>query len=113
MQLQTLLQSTHCLVMLLSKPFTIISVILLSSVVDAKKQCGFVCNDWDFGFGNETIEELLTTALKKEGPADGICLTKDKLILNGTEFGLPTQCICADVPTDTCKTSNHQSESLS
>lgn len=80
---------------------TIFSTIGFYSLTVAKKQCGFVCTEWDWGFGNETINELVIAALKKEGPPDGICLKKDKWILYGTDFGLPTKCVCVDIPTDT------------
>lgn len=83
--------------------FAIFSIILLSSRAEAAKKCGFVCNDWDWGNGNETIDELILFNLNKEGHSDGICVTKDKWILNGEDFGLPTQCFCVEIPTDTCE----------
>lgn len=45
-----------------------------------------------------TLKEIIPLNLKREGPADGDCGEKDKWILLGDVFGLPSKCFCIDHP---------------
>lgn len=58
------------------------------------------CPDLDWLNENSTNEEIVINHLKKNGPADGVCeSTKDKWIYNGEQFGLPSKCVCINIPT--------------
>ncbi|CRL04549.1 CLUMA_CG017621, isoform A [Clunio marinus] len=78
--------------------FSCLLVLNIFFVFSANQKCFNICPDainYDFFI---PLREFIMSNLIEDGPADGICLTKDKWIFNGTQFGLPPKCRCMEFP---------------
>lgn len=59
---------------------------------------GEICPDAKWGTPTSTLGELVRLNLEGDGPADGDCGEKDKWIVLGDIFKLPSKCVCLAVP---------------
>ncbi|CRK87078.1 CLUMA_CG000876, isoform A [Clunio marinus] len=72
--------------------------ISISVVFSTSEKCFNICPDiipYDIV---SPIREIALENLIRSGPSDGVCLTRDKFIFNGTQFGLPPKCVCLNIP---------------
>ncbi|CRK87079.1 CLUMA_CG000914, isoform A [Clunio marinus] len=70
-------------------------------VSSTEEKCSSICPFNDSFDLDTPIEEIIMKVLTRDGPSDGVCLTGDKWIMNGTQFGLPSKCICYNIPKGT------------
>ncbi|CRK87080.1 CLUMA_CG000863, isoform A [Clunio marinus] len=75
--------------------------LMISVVSSTEEKCSSICPFNDSFDLDTPIEEIIMKVLTRDGPSDGVCLTGDKWIMNGTQFGLPSKCICYNIPKGT------------
>ena len=60
-------------------------------------QCIQFCLEYSVDL-NKTVAQNIISYFEEDGPSDGVCLTGEKVIYNGSYFGYPDEirCVCKD-----------------
>ncbi|CRK87081.1 CLUMA_CG000931, isoform A [Clunio marinus] len=70
----------------------------VSVVSSNHEKCFNICPDIISFDPITPIQQIAIDNLRRNGPSDGVCISGDKWIIDGTQFDLPSKCVCLDIP---------------